>query len=239
MTDSHTDNRQFLELGMPVSDTRRSLEWYRSLGFIELVTNDIRPYHYAVISDGDFCIGLHGENLTGPALTFVQPDLARHVRARMGAGEEFDLTVLGIDDFHETMQTDPDGSHAIMLEARTFSPSHDSEALPLSGRLDRIVLPCMRIEESLEFWQRYGFIAVEMEDSNHIELHAPGLVIELQAGTRNLTLRFQPEDYDAAVATLNQTHELKMFTERDVKGVELTAPEDTRIQLLNNQLGAS
>jgi hypothetical protein len=237
MTDQHIDNLQFLELGLPASDVRKSLEWYRSLGFIELVTNDIRPYYYAVISDGDFCIGLHGEKLTGPAMTFVLPGLARHVRDKMAAGEEYDRAVLGVDDFHETMQTDPDGSLAIMLEARTFSPSHDSEILPLSGTLDRIVLPCMRIDESLKFWQRYGFIAVEMEDSDHIELHAPGLVIELQAGTRNITLRFLPKDYDETVATLNQTHELKMFSDRDVKGVELIAPEGTRIQLLNNQYG--
>jgi hypothetical protein len=62
-------------------------------------------------------------------------------------------------------------------------------------------------------------------------------VIELQAGTRNITLRFLPKDYDETVATLNQTHELKMFSDRDVKGVELIAPEGTRIQLLNNQYG--
>jgi catechol 2,3-dioxygenase-like lactoylglutathione lyase family enzyme len=234
MTDQHTAYLQFLELGLPANDVRKSLEWYRSLGLIELASNDIRPYHYAVVSDGDFCIGLHGERLTGPAMTFVQPNLAHHARAKMEAGEEYDHAVLGIDDFHETTQTDPDGSLAILLEARTFSPSHDSEMVPLAGSLERILLPCMRLDESLLFWQRYGFIAVEMDDKDHVELHAPGLVVELQAGTRNITLRFLPKDYDAAIATLNQTYELKMFSDRDVKGVELIAPEGTRIQLLSN-----
>jgi hypothetical protein len=60
----------------------------------------------------------------------------------------------------------------------------------------------------------------------------PGLIIELHAGIRDISLRFQPDDYDASVATLNSTHQLKMFSEPGLKGVELVAPEGTRLQLL-------
>jgi catechol 2,3-dioxygenase-like lactoylglutathione lyase family enzyme len=234
MTDSHLNALQFLELSLPVGDVRKSLEWYRSLGLIELATNDIRPYHYAVISDGDFCIGLHDNDLPGPGLSFIRQNLARHVLDRMDAGEEFIYAPLGEDIFHESAQTDPDGSLAIMVEARTFSPSHAEEKLPLIGRLEQIILPCLRTEELLDFWQRYGFIAVESETHDHAELHAPGLLVGLHAGTRMMTLRFQPQNYAAAVAALNQTHTLKMFYDRDVKGVELISPEGTCIQLLNS-----
>jgi catechol 2,3-dioxygenase-like lactoylglutathione lyase family enzyme len=227
-----TEVLQFLELSLPAADVRKSLGWYRELGLIEHATNDVRPYHYAVVGDGDFCIGLHGERLSSPAMTFVRPNLASHVRDRMDAGEEFEHAALGIDDFHEAVQTDPGGSQAIVLEARTFSPSHTEEQAPLCGTLHSIVFPCAQVEDSLNFWQRYGFITVESDDRDHAELHAPGLVIELHAGTRNLTLRFQPTDYDETIATLNRTHELKMFSTHDVKGVELSAPEGTNIQLV-------
>ena len=229
-----TEELQFLELSLPAADVRKSLECYRELGLIEHTTNDIRPYHYAVVGDGDFCIGLHGDTLASPAMTFVRPKLAGHVRTRLDAGEEFDLAALSIDDFHEAVQTDPAGSQAIMLEARTFSPSHAEDQSPLCGSLHSIVFPCMQVGDSLEFWQRYGFIAVESDDKDHAELHAPGLIIELHEGTRNLTLRFQPDDYDETIAVLNRKHELTMFSAHDVKGVELTAVEGTRIQLVKS-----
>ena len=230
-----TDELQFLELSLPAPDVRDSLEWYRSLGFIELSTTDVRNYPYAVVTDGHFCLGLHGSILAAPGLTFVRPNLEKHVRSLQLEGDHFEQISLGTDEFHEAVQADPNGSLAIMLEARTFSPSHDTDATPLTGMLDRLGLPCLHIAESLEFWQRYGFMAVESEDSDHAELHRPGLAIELQAGTRNIMLRFQPPDYDAAVATLNRTHELKMFNQHGLQGVELTAPEGTRLQVLASQ----
>jgi hypothetical protein len=233
MSDTATDTMQFLELSLPASDVHKSLEWYRSLGLIELTTNDIRQYHYAVVGAGDFCIGLHGNDLPGAGLSFIRQNLARHVLDRMDTGDEFIYSILGEDIFHESAQADPDGSLAIMVEARTFSPSHAEESQPLIGNLERIILPCLHTGESLNFWQSYGFIAVESESHEHAELHAPGLLVGLHAGTRRITLRFQPPDYDAAVATLNQTHPLKMFHDHDVKGVELVAPEGTCIQLLN------
>jgi catechol 2,3-dioxygenase-like lactoylglutathione lyase family enzyme len=226
------NDMQFLELSLPAPDVRESLDWYRGLGFAELLTNDIRQYHYAVVSDGSFCIGLHGTGMDGAGLTFVQPDLARSVRDRMEQGEEFEEANLGIDDFHEAAQRDPDGSRAILLEARTFSPSHSDEARPLTGPLHSLVLPCMRVTETLAYWQRYGFIAIESDDSAHAELHAPGLMVELHAGTRDLALRCIPGDYDAAIATLNADFELTMFSDGENKGVELRAPEGTRIQLI-------
>jgi len=222
---------QFLELSLPAADVRKSLEWYRDLGFIELNTSDVRQYPYAVVSDGEFCIGLHAQ-LEAPGMTFVRPNLSAHVRACETAGQEFDRLALGVDDFHEALQTDPDGLQAIMIEARSFSSGHAQEAPGPAGKLATVVLPCIDVDDSLAFWQRFGFIAVESDDHEHAELHAPGMIIELHSGNRRMTLRFRPEDYDESIARLNAFHELKMFREGELKGVELSAPEGTRIQLL-------
>ena len=136
------------------------------------------------------------------------------------------------DDFHEARQTDPDGLLALLVEARSFSSGHAEEHAGLAGKLASIVFPCRQVEDSLAFWQRFGFMAVESDDHEHAELHAPGMIIELHSGMRDMVLRFQPDDYDETVATLHATHELKMFRTDNLKGVELVAPEGTRIQLL-------
>jgi len=226
-----TEELQFLELSLPANDIRRSLEWYRDIGFQELSTNDVRSHHYAVVSSGDFALGLHGGNLAAPALTFVQPNMARHIRDRMEQGEEFLRADLGVDDFHEAIQADPDGSLAITLEARTFSPGDESAA---AGKLHSLSMPCMRVSDSLEFWQGYGFIAVESEDADHAELHAPGVIVAQQTGNRDVTIRFMPPDYDGLVERLNGNYELRMLSNRNMNGVELRAPEGTLVQLLRS-----
>ncbi len=225
-----SEDLQFLELSLPVNDIRRSLEWYRGLGFVELTTNDVRHHHYAVVSNGDFAIGFHTDQLPAPALSFVQPNMARHILDRMEQGEEFLHAKLGVDDFHEAVQTDPDGNLAVTLEARTFSPGH-AESNEI-GHLQHMAIPCMHVADSLDFWQRYSFIAVESDDADHAELHTPGLVIELHAGTRDLTLRFAPADCDNLIARLHSQYKLRMFRHGETKGVELTAPEGTRIQFI-------
>ena len=75
-------------------------------------------------------------------LSFVRKNLASVAIDRIEAGEEFLTANLGIDDFHETIQSDPDGTHAIMLEARTFSPGHADEQSPATGPLKNISIPC-------------------------------------------------------------------------------------------------
>ncbi len=224
---------QFLELSIPAPDVQESLAWYQTLGFSEMPTTDARPQRYGVVSNGDFCIGLYGENLDRPGLTFVRRDLARHVRSMLAAGQEFEQTQLGIDAFHEARQRDPDGTLAILLEARTFSPGHTRTGLLAIGDLLNIALPCMDNGDSLRFWQRYGFIGVENSANASVELHTPGLTLELAAGTRQLTLRLQPANFAACMRLLERDHSLKPFATDVSRGVELTAPEGTRLQLLD------
>ena len=66
---------KFLELSVHAPDILESLGFYKSIGFTELETGDVWPHGYAVVSDGDICIGLHDLVFDSPALTFVQQDL--------------------------------------------------------------------------------------------------------------------------------------------------------------------
>ncbi len=53
-----------------------SLGFYKLLGFHELEIGDVLTHKYAVVSDGELCIGLHDRSLDVPALTFVHQELA-------------------------------------------------------------------------------------------------------------------------------------------------------------------
>jgi catechol 2,3-dioxygenase-like lactoylglutathione lyase family enzyme len=218
---------QFLELSLPVHDVPGSLAWYLALGFAEHETRDIRAYHYAVVGDGHFCIGLHGGEVAAASLSFVRPDVARYVRQRTAEGDQFEFAKLGEDQFNEAALADPDGTLFSIIEARTFSSAGiEPETEPCAGKVEKLALPCLRLEESIEFWQRNEFIVVESETEGMAELHAPGLTVELREGTRQVELIFEPEnmqDCMQAVATIDLT------VRATPDGHELVAPEGTRL----------
>jgi hypothetical protein len=217
---------QFLELSVPCPDVIESLAWYRQLGFTELRTADIRQHHYAVVTDGSFCIGLHAAGNHEFGLSFVRKNLARHVRDTMLNGVDFEYAQLGIDEFHEAALRDPDGTCAILLEARTFSGAMDGRRRPITGGVVTIGLPCMNLNASLAFWQQHGFIAVEAGEENSAELHMPGLIVLLREGTRIPELHFQPPDFDASRSTMQRA---RIPLREGADGYSLTSPEGLRL----------
>ena len=67
---------KFLEFSLHTPDIIESLGFYKLLGFRELEVRDTWPHKYAVVSDGDLCIGLHDlPPEDGPAVTFVHKQL--------------------------------------------------------------------------------------------------------------------------------------------------------------------
>lgn len=194
----------FLEISIPATDVLASLQWYLQLGFKELPVGDTRHYHYAVVTDGRVCIGLHGNQMASIGLSFVLPDVARHARELMANGAEPEYARLGIEEFHELVLHDPDGQAAALLEARTFSqqPTDESPG-PVIGRLSHLSLACTDVDASLNFWQEYGFTGVAHAEQQCAELYGSGLKIELHEGTRRALLNFVPDDAAVCLATLD------------------------------------
>jgi len=220
-----SETLQFLEFSIPCPDVGESLAWYLQLGFAELETGDIRTHHYAVVSDGDFCIGLHDSNYASLGLSFVRPDVASHVRNEQRAGHSFEFARLGVEDFNEAAQIDPDGTLMVMLEARTFSPGiKNKQRSPLTGCLDHVALPCMQLDDALEFWQRYNFIVVESGKAGMAELHSPDVTLQLREGTRHPELHFRPTDYAASLQAMEHTNTAVQLVNN---GYRLTSPEGT------------
>jgi hypothetical protein len=118
---------RFLEISVRSQDVVESLLWYKTLGFHELETADVYPHKYAVVSDGVLCIGIHDREMDSPAITFVQPDLARHARSMADHGFEFSFMHLGEERFNEIGVNDHDRHLITIVEARTFHGNDEND----------------------------------------------------------------------------------------------------------------
>ena len=142
---------RFLELSVHTPDILESLNFYKSLGFVELEINDVWTHKYAVISDGEINVGLHSREFDSPAIAFVQPDLAKHAVAMADRG--FDFTVMQLSDevFNELGFADRDGHMITMLEARTFNASEDVDQNSVLGSFFELALPVREALQAARF----------------------------------------------------------------------------------------
>lgn len=238
-----TNRGHFLELSVPTDDVRESLEFYQRLAFTELPVGDIREHHYAVVTDGRIALGLHGAGYEEPALSFVWPGIARHVRALEDAGHEFDLVELGDDEFHEAALCSPDGHTLRFMEAGTYSRNAFSD-VPVTaiGRSTEITLRCTDFRAAGAFWQNADFIvdddpAAEPGDAEPVTLRAPGVALGLRADHRwpDPAVRFWQPDIDA---TLEELDRRGIAHRRGGGGGDriVTAPEGTRLVLTEDRI---
>lgn len=173
---------RFLEISLHAPDIVGSLSFYEQLGFTQASVGEIWRHPYAVVTDGRLFIGLHDYEFQSPALTFVQPDLERHVAALERAGHEFAFKKIGADVFNEAGLLDPAGQMIALLEARTFSPperrSHEMSRL---GWFEQAILPVNDLDASVTFWEGLGFVPAEENEQPfpHIGLTSDSLNVAL------------------------------------------------------------
>lgn len=221
---------RFLEISVPTADILKSLAFWRDIGFAELPTGDIRRHHYAVVTDGVIAVGLHAAGIEEPALSFVRPNLAKQVRALEEAGQAFEFTRLGAEEFHEAGLRSPDGQLIVMMEARTFSPGGAHEPpTALIGRCTEVTLSCSEPDRARPFWEAAGFLGAEAVDAGVVLMTAPGITIGLRAGpaTGIAALRFRPP---ATTKTSENVQRLGLACTPAPGGQLLISPE--RLQLI-------
>lgn len=219
---------RFLEVSVPSVDVLRSLSFYRELGFTELVTGDIRRWHYAVVTDGCIAIGLHGDGIEEPALAFVRPNLARQVQQLEAAGHRFEFRRLGADQFHEAALRSPDGQLILLMEARTFSPGAADPGAPLLGSCAEVLLGCADADASRRFLESAGFLPLEERPDGLTRLQTAGLTIALRPrrAAAGPVLRFAGQSPAGIRARLEA---LGIDVVQTGEGNLITAPEGTRI----------
>jgi catechol 2,3-dioxygenase-like lactoylglutathione lyase family enzyme len=153
---------RFLEISVYAPDVAASVEFYESLGFVQASTGDTWNHPYAVVTDGRLFLGLHQYRFASPALTWVQPDVARQAPALTALGIEFEFARFGPEALHEVGFLDPSGQMITLIEARTFSPPSLPPAHASSlGYFEEFGIPTNDLERAGAFWDSLGFVAFD------------------------------------------------------------------------------
>jgi catechol 2,3-dioxygenase-like lactoylglutathione lyase family enzyme len=231
---------RFLEFSLAAPDIQASLDFYLGLGFSAAEVGDAWPHPYAVVTDGRICLGLHQEAIPAPSLTFVKPDLLKHLDGLEKRGIEFEFRRLGNDVFNEVGWFDPSGHLVRLVEARTFSPSKRlANDTSRCGYFLEIAVPAPDRDLAKAYWEDFGFVGMEEPGDllPHISCTSDFIDIGLYhpADLRRATLRFEVDDVGGTLAHLADkgivpNGELPPGL-RSVPAAVLVAPEGTPILL--------
>ena len=228
----------FLEVSVRSQHVVESLLWYKTLGFSELETEDIYPHKYAVVSDGVLCIGIHDRDFDSPAITFVQPDLARHARSMADHGFEFSFMHLDEERFNEIGINDRDRHLITIVEARTFHGNDEDDNDSACGTWFELTLPVRDAMRSARFWGPVAGSILNMreEPTVHMRFDAGGIALGLSESIalQSPSLCFKCHDKDS----LRQLVDARGLEAKEFPGFEgafmvLTAPEGTQLFLFD------
>jgi catechol 2,3-dioxygenase-like lactoylglutathione lyase family enzyme len=200
---------RFLEFSLPTEDIQASFNFYLKLGFSEAAVGETWPHPYAVVTDGRISLGLHQLPDIEPMLTFVKPELFKHLAPIGELGIELDFRHLGDDVFNEVRWAAPSGQRVRMIEARTFSPVERSTGeFTRAGFFQEIALPTQDLGASKAYWEDLGFVGMEEMDGSLPHITCTSDYIDLglyaPADIRSASLRFEVEDVRATLAALRE-----------------------------------
>lgn len=228
----------FLEFSVPTTNIIDSLGFYRSLGFQELEIGDMWPHKYAVVSDGELCIGLHDGKFESPAVTFVQQDLAREARSMSDHGFDFKYLKVDEDEFNEVAFVDQDGHLITMIEARTFTPVDEDTDNSLCGRWFELSLPVKDALRAGRFWAPLApeLLRMREEPTTHMRFNAAGISLGLSESIAltGPSLCFRCDDREAVwIALAKDGYEHHEFPGYEGAFMALKAPEGTSLFLFD------
>jgi catechol 2,3-dioxygenase-like lactoylglutathione lyase family enzyme len=198
---------RFLEFSLATPDIQASLDFYTRLGFSQAEVGDAWLHPYAVVTDGRICLGLHQGAIPAPSMTFVKPDLLKHLESLEELGLEFEFLHLGNDVFNEVGWLDPTGQLVRLIEARTFSPSKRiGTDTSRCGYFMEIALPAPNLEASKAYWEQFGFVGMDERDDQLPHVSCTSDYVDLglydPAHLRRSTLRFEVDDVGGTLARL-------------------------------------
>ena len=230
---------RFLEFGIHTPDIVDSLGFYKLLGFHELAVGEVWTHKYAVVSDGELCIGLHDRPVEdGPVLTFVHQELAKEARSMADHGFEFSHLQLDDDVFNELGLKCRDGHKLSMLEARTFSRPDEASPNSLCGQWFELTLPVRNTVKAARFWAPLApeVLRVREDPTTHMRFNASGLPLGLSESIAldGPSICFRCDDKESVWIALAQHG----FQHKEYPGFEgafmlLTAPEGTDLFLFD------
>lgn len=234
---------RFLEISLYTPEIRESLAFYESLGFVQARVGEVFKHPYAVVTDGRLFLGLHGQPVASPALTFVMPRLMHGIEQLEQLGIEFEDLKLGDEVFNRASFRDPSGQCVNVVEARTFSPPQfDTQPATTCGYFTEFGLPAREQGPMRIFWEALGFVAWDEEPepfarmaitSDHLNLS-----LYRSRAFRQPLLTFEDRDMRERLARLKErgfalSDEMPDSLDESCNAV-LVAPEGTRLLLLQS-----
>ena len=225
---------RFLEFSVQTPDILESLHFYKMLGFTELESSDVLSHKYAVVSDGELSIGLHDKDISSPAISFVQQDLAKHARSMTDHGFDFDYLHLDEDVFNELSFRDRDGHAVRMVEARTFNVTADAEHDSACGRWFELSLPVKDTVGAAQFWAPVAQTLLQMreEPTMHMRFDATRVPLGLSESIalKAPSLCFRNADRKGLMALLEQRgFDVEKYPGYEGAFVAIKAPEGTTL----------
>jgi catechol 2,3-dioxygenase-like lactoylglutathione lyase family enzyme len=234
---------RYLEIGIPTSDIQASIAFYEQLGFSQAPTGETWSHPYAVLTDGRLTLGLHGGGVTQPRLTFVQPELRRHVDALQASGVDVEHLRLATDEFNELTFTGAGGVPVHLVEARTYSPTPPNGISESAcGYFSEWGWPVRSFEDIGAFWERLGFVSLDESNEPFTRLSVTSSTFNLafyrSRALRRPVLTFEDADMTRRIADLRSrgfdfSDEMPDALDERENGV-LVAPEGTRLLLMNS-----
>lgn len=229
---------KYLEFSVYAPDVVESLSFYKALGFVELETGDVWSHRYAVVSDGELCIGLHDRVFDAPTLTFVQQDIARHARAMSDHGFDFSFLRIDEDVFNELGFADRDGHMISLVEARTFSRAPDDLGDSCCGSWFELTLPVRDATRAGVFWAPLAptLLQLREEPTTHMRFDAGGIALGLSESIAlsGPALSFKCHDKQRLEARLER-HGMRSEHHPGFEGAfkVIAAPEGTKLYLFD------
>ncbi len=223
---------RFLEFSIRTPDIIESLSFYKLIGFTEQEIGDVWPHKYAVVGDGLLNIGLHDRAFDAPAITFVQPDLAKRARSMSDHGFDFIFMHLDEDVFNHIALRDRDGHQVTMLEARTFTGNDEFDDDSILGTWFEVSLPVRDAMRSARFWAPVApnLLRIREEPTTHMRFDIGGAALGLSESIalKAPSLCFVCRDKEALLAAIKR-HGLphEKFPGYEGAFVAVQAPEGT------------
>jgi catechol 2,3-dioxygenase-like lactoylglutathione lyase family enzyme len=234
---------RFLEYSLATPDIQASLDFYTRLGFSEAAVGETRSHPYAVVTDGRICLGLHQAAIPAPSMTFVKPDLLKHLSSLERRGIEFEFRHLGNDVFNEVGWLDPSGQLVRLIEARTFSPSkRSSNETSRCGYFLEIAMPTPDRDAANRYWEDFGFVGIDEPEGRmpHITCTSDNIDLGLYdpQHLQRTMLRFEVDDVGGTLAHLAEVgitaNGVLPSALRPLPAAVLLSPEGTSLLLTLN-----
>ena len=222
---------EFLELSLTTADMLGSIEFYRKLGFQEASVGGSWKHPYSVLTDGRIHVGLHRREPQIPTLSFVLPELRRQMPGFEALGIEFAYTSIELHHFNHIGFEDPGGTLVTLLEARTYSPVHESQLKQsICGYFVEYRLPVADVAASARFWESLGLIVESAEGGRYAQASWAGINLGLEQARARArpTLVFENADLGEAGALLEMRG---LPVKPDPEGLRIASPEGIELLL--------